>query len=252
MKAKTGLQLYSVRKELTVSFDNTLEAISRMGFEFVELAGLHFREPEEVALKLQKHNLKPVSMHCDVLTSEGLKRSLDEAEIMNCEYLVCPWVEPKTFSSEKSISQFAERLNQANMKIRAKGKTLCYHNHDFEFQPIRGESGFDLFVAQLDPEIKLQIDVYNAAIAGINPIKIIETYSDRINMLHIKDGEITPSEPNVAVGSGKMDYSSLFEKIPETTQWIYFEFDSCKSNIFEAIEVSKTYIEELITPQTKT
>ena len=252
MKAKTGLQLYSVRKELTVGFDNTLEAISRMGFEFVELAGLHFREPEEIAIKLQKHNLKPVSMHCDVITSEGLKRSLDEAEILNCAYLVCPWVEPKTFSSEKSISQLAESLNQANLKISAKGKTLYYHNHDFEFQQIKGESAFDLFVAQLDPEIKLQLDVYNAAIAGINPIKIIETYSDRINMLHLKDGDITPAEPNVAVGSGKMDYSSLLQAIPKTVQWHFIEFETCEKNIFEAIDHSKTYIEELFNPQTKT
>ena len=252
MKAKTGLQLYSVRKELTVGFDNTLEAISRMGFEVVELAGLHFREPEEVALKLQKHNLKPISMHCDVLTSEGLMRSLDEAEILNCEYLVCPWVEPKTFSSEKSISQLAERLNQVNMKISAKGKTLCYHNHDFEFQPIRGESGFDLFVAQLDPEIKLQIDVYNAAIASINPIKIIDTYSDRINMLHLKDGDITPAEPNIEIGSGKMDFASLKKAIPKTVQWHFIEFETCEKNIFEAIDRSKTYIEELFNLQTKT
>ena len=252
MKAKTGLQLYSIRKELSVDFDHALKTISDLGFEIVELAGLSMRNPTEVAHKLQQYSLKSVSMHCDVLTSEGLKRSLDEAEILNCEYLVCPWVEPKTFSSEKSISQFAERLNQVNMKISAKGKTLYYHNHDFEFQPIRGESGFDLFVAQLDPEIKLQLDVYNAAIAGINPIKIIETYSDRINMLHLKDGEITPSEPNVAVGSGKMDYSLLLQAIPKTVQWHFIEFETCEKNIFEAIDRSKTYLEEIFKPQTKT
>jgi sugar phosphate isomerase/epimerase len=122
---------------------------------------------------------------------------------------------------------------------------LCYHNHDFEFQPIRGESGFDLFVAQLDYEIKLQIDVYNAAIAGINPIKIIDTYSDRINMLHLKDGDITPAEPNIEIGSGKMDYESLFKAIPETVEWQFIEFDSCILNIFGEIEMSKTILDTI-------
>jgi len=239
----TGLQLYSVRKELIVGFDNTLEAISRMGVEYVELAGLHFREPEEFAQKLQQHNLRAVSMHCDVLTPKGLKRSLAEAESLNCDYLVCPWVEPKTFSSEKDISQFAEKLNQISLKIRAKGKTLCYHNHDFEFQTIEGESAFDLFVAQLAPNIKLQFDVYNAALAGISAFEILENYADRINMLHLKDGAISPAKPNVAVGSGKMDYASLFEAISETVEWNFIEFETCKSNIFGAVELSRRFVD---------
>ena len=245
MNSKTGLQLYSLRKELSVNFDTTLEAISHMGFELVELAGLHFREPEEVALKLQQHNLKPVSMHCDVLTSEGLKRSLDETEILNCEYLVCPWVEPKTFSTEKSISQLANKLNDVNKKVNAKGKVLCYHNHDFEFQTVKGVSAFELFVAQLDPQIKLQFDVYNAAMVGVDPIEILSGYFDRITMLHLKDGEITPAEPNVAVGYGKMDYESLFKAIPEIVEWQFIEFDSCILNIFGEIEMSKTILDTI-------
>lgn len=241
---KTGLQLYSVRKELTVGFDNTLEAISRLGFEVVELAGLHFREAEEVALKLQQYGLKPVSMHCDVLTSEGLSRSLQVSEILNCEYLVCPWVEPKTFSSEKSISQLAEKLNNSSDKVQLIGKTLCYHNHDFEFQTIRGESAFDLFVAQLNPAIKLQLDVYNVALAGVDPIELLSKYSDQIIMLHLKDGEITPAKPNVAIGSGKLNYTTLLQSIPKTMQWQFIEFETCKSNIFGAIEMSKRFVKK--------
>jgi len=241
MNVKTGLQLYSVRKELAADFDKTLELISGMGFEFVELAGLHFKKPEDFALKLHQNRLKAVSMHCDVLTDEGLSHSLKEAEILNCDCLVCPWVDPLTFSSEENIIRFAEKLNKANQQISAKAKTLCFHNHDFEFQTINGKSAFDLFVAQLHPDIKIQLDIYNAAIAGVLANEIFDKYVQRINIIHLKDGEIDSTKQNVAVGSGKMDYNSIFRKIPKGIQWQFIEFENCQLNIFEEILKSKCF-----------
>lgn len=238
MKQKIGLQLYSVRKELSLGFDNTLQAISKLGFEYLELAGLHFLNPKEFALKLQQNKLQPISMHCDVLTTVGLNRSMHESNMLNCNNLVCPWVQPNTFKTEQSIIEFAAALNVANQKINAQGKTLLYHNHDFEFQKIGDVLAYDVFVAKLHPTIQLQFDVYNCAIARVDPIQIFNKHADRITMLHLKDGNISPAKPNKAVGFGKMDYKNLLNSFSKLPEWSFIEFETCNSNIFGAIKKS--------------
>ncbi len=242
MVAKLGLQLYTLRKELSENFEKTLEAVALAGYEGVELAGLYGQKPWQVSQILSDANLDIVAMHCDVLTADGLKRSLEDAEALNCRNLICPWTQPHTFKSEKEIRLFTDKLNEANQHIYNAGKSLHYHNHDFEFQMINGESSFALFVAQLDPSIRLEIDLYLAAVGGANPIELIQNFAYRTKMLHIKDGPIIPPTPNTVIGDGAMNYSAIFETMPANIEWIFVEIEDCETDILEAVRKSVGYL----------
>lgn len=246
MTVKIGLQLYSIRNELSENFDDNIRQMADWGYQGVELAGLYGQKPSQVSQILSDVNLDIVAMHCDVLTTDGLKRSLDDAEALNCKNLICPWTKPDTFKSEKEIRLFADKLNEANQQINNAGKKLLYHNHDFEFQLINGESSFELFVAQLDPSICLELDLYLAAIGGAQPIELLQKYAHRTTMLHIKDGSISPPTPNTAIGDGTMNYSAIFEWITQDIEWFFVEIEDCATDVLEAVRKSVGSCEKLI------
>jgi len=245
MVPKLGLQLYTLRQQLAENIEETLEKVALFGYEGVELAGLQNQKPAYIAQLLASQNLKAVAMHCDVLSEDGLKRSLDESDALNCEHLICPWCTPITFESEKGIAQLAEKLNRANQIIVTRGKSLHYHNHDFEFQFIKGENSYELFTSQLDASIYLEIDLYLASVGRTNPIKLLQNHVDRIIMLHIKDGAISPSNPNTAIGEGTMDYPTLFTAIPSNVEWLFVELENCATDIVEAVRKSVRYCNNL-------
>ena len=68
MILQVGLQLYSLREELSKDFDKTLEAVAQAGYKGVELAGLHGQKPERINYLLKEFNLELVAMHCDVIS----------------------------------------------------------------------------------------------------------------------------------------------------------------------------------------
>jgi len=248
MKPKLGLQLYSLREQLSVNFEKTLEEVALAGYDGVELAGLYNQKTEHVAKLLQDLNLKLVAMHCDVLTDEGLKQSLKEAEVLNCENLICPWVVSDTFASEKGIRLFAEKLNNVNQQIKAHGKNLLFHNHDFEFKRINGECAFDLFAAQLDASIYFELDAYLAAVGGADPIEIMTSFPNRIKMLHLKDGLIFPPNPNMAVGDGNMNYTAILAALPLSVSWLFVELEDCATDMFEAVRKCVRNLAKITSP----
>lgn len=235
-RLKIGLQLYSVRQELDRDFEGTLAQVAKMGYQFVELAGLHGHTPEFVFQLLTKYKLRVVAMHCDVLSSVGLAESIYAASVFGCDYLVCPWVEPTTFSSSEGVRALALELNKANQTIGAAGKILCYHNHQFEFQQLDGGWAFDLFLSYLHPSIKIQFDLYNAACAGVDNHMWIN--HPQLIMLHFKDGAMQPAEPNTAIGAGAMNYQHLFTTIPASVEWAFVEIEACDSPKLLAVEMS--------------
>ena len=245
MVPKLGLQLYSLRQQLAENFEETFEKVALFGYEGVELAGLHNHNPAYVAQLLTNLNLSAVAMHCDVLSEDGLKRSLDATDALNCEHLVCPKSTHLTFESEKGIAQLAEKLNRANQDIRSQGKILHYHNHDFEFQFIKGENCFELFTSQLDASIYLEIDLYLATVGSVNPIELLQNHSDRIKLLHLKDGSISPPYPNTAIGDGSMNYKPIFTAIPRNIEWIFVELENCATDMVEAVRKSVWYCNNL-------
>jgi len=241
-----GLQLYSLKNELKTDPVKTLEKVSKSGFKGVELFNAILTEAEIQKNLFRQFNLKPIAMHCDVLTTEGLMKSLEIADQLECENLICPYCAPGDFESEKNINEFAVKLNRVNEIIRANNKNLLYHNHDFEFRIINDECAFNLFAARLDHSICFELDLYLAAVGNANIRTITQIHADRIKMLHLKDGQIKPPLPNVAIGDGKMDYKSLLTYFPETIEWAFIEFESCNSGIFNAILKSKMFCKSLL------
>lgn len=251
MKIPIGLQLYSLREQLAFKFEETFKTISNAGFMGIELAGLHNQTPRKWKQLLNRFELYAIAMHCDVLTPEGLKRSLEAADILDCEHLVCPWCPPETFRDEKSIRLLAEELNNANELITAQGRSLHYHNHNFEFNLIKGQYGLDILIANLVQSVNIELDTYWVSVHGEDHLALINSLDKRIKMMHVKDGLISPPFPNTAIGDGLMNYQQIIASLPSSVNWLFIEIEECKTGIPEALNRSVKYLQDLNTEQYK-
>lgn len=242
MTLPIGLQLYSVREQLAQDFDKTLETVAKAGYAGVELAGLNNRPAEQVAQQLKDLGLTVTSMHTDVLTPDGFKRSLDTAAVLDCKKLICPWRPPDTFNTEDGIKGLADQLNAANETAKGQGITILYHNHDFELRTVGGRYGLYALLEKLDPEVQFELDTYWVVVGGADPIAVIKHLGSRLGMIHVKDGMVNPAKPMYAVGDGKVDYAPIIAALPSSVPWLIVELDECGTDMIEAVQKSVRFM----------
>ena len=186
---KIGVQLYSVRTDLAENFEATLKAVSEMGYDGVEFAGLYDNEPTEIAELCKKYNLNPISAHVpfNELNDDTEKVMKDYATI-GCKFIVIPYLEPEQRPGTegfKTILNNAERIGKA---AKENGMTLLYHNHDCEFKMIDGEYALDLIYRVVSKEyLESEIDTCWVNVAGVDPAEYVRKYTGRAPVVHLKD-----------------------------------------------------------------
>ncbi|WP_203567591.1 sugar phosphate isomerase/epimerase family protein [Aestuariimicrobium ganziense] len=245
-----SLQLYTVRDELVRDADAALATIAATGITEVEPFGItNFREWLPEALK--RHGLRVTSTHTDLLGDfEGSVAALKE---LDGKLLIQPFFDPAKWLVKEGVEELAGLLNEAAKKAAAEGLEVGYHNHHFEFfGNFDGVNSYDYFASLLDPEVKLEIDTYWVAIAGLDPVEVINRYGDRVTHLHIKDGpvevqsefdmdKLMGAPANVVLGKGDIDLPTLLGATGDKT-WVV-EFDKSDGDVLTDVVDSITYLQ---------
>ena len=110
--------------------------------------------------------------------------------------------QPKT---PEQLDTQAELLRGIIALCQGKGIVLNLHNHTYEVE----NNMHDLkgTLARI-PRVKLGPDLNWLLRGGVDPVKFIETYGDRIVFLHIRDQKAN-GKWSEAVGEGDMDYVAI-------------------------------------------
>ena len=74
------------------------------------------------------------------------------------------------------VRRFAAELGEFAGRLAGRGIRLGYHNHAFEFAPLEETTVWDVLLAELPPEVELELDVYWAAVGGRDPVAEIERH----------------------------------------------------------------------------
>jgi sugar phosphate isomerase/epimerase len=207
---RPGLQLYTVRDALGVDLEGTLRSVAAIGYREVELAGLPGVTAQTMSASLKRHGLDAPSMH---VSYDRLQRDFDavleEARILGANHLVCPSVDAEERKTVEDWKRVCQTLNRIGQVVRSRGLVLAYHNHDFEFVPFAdGTTPFHLLMTETDPrDVKLELDVYWVAKAGLDPVKYLENGRDRILLLHLKD--LASDGSTVEVGAGVLPMEQI-------------------------------------------
>ncbi|NLS98294.1 MAG: sugar phosphate isomerase/epimerase [Planctomycetaceae bacterium] len=233
-KDTMGLQLYTLRNQIKDDLPGTIRAVAEAGYYQVELTKTVGAEPDVKAA--QDAGLKVTSAMIDsrVLVTpdaEGVPTFdaiLETAGRFELRYLVIPYIGK---GNRETVDQFkanAERANRMGEKCKAAGIQLCYHNHAFEFGPLPGgKTGWDVFLEEFEPGlVKLELDVFWAAIGGKDPAETIRTLKGRIAQLHLKDLKAgvdttwdeskVPRDAFQEVGDGVVDWNAVLQAAEET------------------------------------
>jgi sugar phosphate isomerase/epimerase len=107
-------------------------------------------------------------------------------------------------------------LNERAALLAKEGLSLSYHNHNIEFAPVAGTTGWDILFAETDPKrVAFEMDAGWVAAAGQDPIALLKRHAGRIRQMHVKDIRAT-TKTNFAlqqdpteVGSGKLPWAQM-------------------------------------------
>jgi sugar phosphate isomerase/epimerase len=202
MTLPIALQLYTVRDPLAQDVDAALGQVASIGYQYVELAGLYGKTPEQFRKLLDKHGLAAIASHESI---DDADEAIRRAEVLGHKYVVCPYLDE---SQRKRYTPIRDRLIAAAGKLKGHGLTVCYHNHDFEWQPADGgKRGMDILFDGTG--LNSELDVYWVSKAGDNPVDWMRKLSGRLPLLHMKDMADTPAKGFAEVGTGTIDFDAI-------------------------------------------
>lgn len=237
---KMGLQLFSINEDMNKDPLGTLKLVQAMGYQDFEIYGF---DPAKVTYygidaadfktALDDLGLTVTSGHYGfsdyLLKPEAdLERFVDQcikgAKALNTPYITWPWLAPELRTIE-NFKLMTAKLNRIGEQIKAAGLGFAYHNHGFEFDEHDGEIGYDIILAETDPElVKLQMDLYWVMHSSkLTPKEWINRQPGRYVMWHIKDMDKV-SRDYTEMGNGSIDYHEILpDPLKSGLEYYYIE-----------------------------
>lgn len=270
----TGIQLYTVGKELMNDMPGTLQRIAAIGYRTVESAGLGGKSAAEFRKALDDAGLKCPSSHIFLAPGQTAPQYFDAVKTLGSAYVVSSvMIKPGTpiksaddyqkyvaAMTKDDYKRMAADLNALGVQAKSASLQLAYHNHNLEFRKLSdGTTIYDTLMAETDPSlVKIEIDCGWADLAGHPPISLFKKYAGRVRMLHIKDFVAVPkpvitldarTEPQwTELGSGHMDYRAILAAAPAAgVEQIFVEQEPpfVKFTPLEAAKVDYEYLQSI-------
>lgn len=247
--AKIAVQLFTLREQLQADFLGTLEKVSKIGYEAVELFGMDGGlSPKELHTGLKDLGLTPVSRHVGLDLLEGdLDSVIEEAKEIGYSYVMCPFLPPERRGFGSQFDKLCDTLNTVGEACAKAGLQFGYHNHDFEFEK-QGESYlFDTLFARTDAlKVQAELDLYWIHRAGEDPISYIKKYAGRCDLVHFKDA--SKEDGSFAeVGQGVLDWSGIVDAAKAAgVKWYIVEQDVCAGNPLDSIQTSLSFVSKFV------
>ena len=136
-----SIQLYTLRDQLAIDLEGTLQALADIGYTRVEHAGFVGRTVTEFKAALDAAGLRATSGHVQIpqpFDPAAWSASLADATTLGSRYIVHPFFGINFATGEVTRTTapwraFARDLNRAGRMARDAGLKLGYHNHNWEF-----------------------------------------------------------------------------------------------------------------------
>jgi sugar phosphate isomerase/epimerase len=255
-KERIGLQLYSLREQFGRDVPKTLDQVRNFGIKYVETHSTYGLTQEKFRAELDSRGLKAVSGHFSYERCrddvEGVAR---EAKILGEQYVGCAWIPHKDPFDEMTCREAIKVFNRAGEALAKHGLKFFYHTHGYEFLPYGKGTFFDLMMAETKPQfVHYEMDVFWIVHPGQDPVKLLERYGSRFELMHVKDmKQGTPTglftgnadvTSNVALGTGVIDWPAVFRAARKAGVKWYFIEDESPSSV-EQIPQSLKFLEQL-------
>ena len=264
-----GVALYTVREQMAADAAGTLKAIAALGYRYVEAGLLPALGPALKAAGLKQAsayaptylvtgNRKAWAAGGDLLPeSYDWSKAVEEAKTQGLEYLVIVYLMRAERGGLDVYRDLAARLAKAGEACRKAGLGLAYHPHAFEYEAIDGVRPIELLLKETPKDLLgLELDTFWSSIAGVDPVKMVQTHAGRVPLVHLKDkasgtpvqydeGKV-PHEAFKEIGGGVVDFSAFLPAAAKAgVKYYYVEQDYCGGSPLDCLKTSRQALASL-------
>jgi sugar phosphate isomerase/epimerase len=236
-----AVQLYTVREAARDDFPGTLRRLAEGGARAVEFAGYGGMPIPELRSLLDELGMRVAGSHVPLTAWEGQPdATLADIIALGGEYAVVPFVPVERRGGVAFARSLAADLNRWAAQAKQAGLGFAYHHHDFEFAPLAdGDGGtlFDILVQETDPDlVGIEVDVYWAAHAGLDPAHLLGELQGRVPLLHVKDLAAGSERTDVPAGEGVLRWDEILPAASAAgARWWIIEQDNPTDPIADAL-----------------
>jgi sugar phosphate isomerase/epimerase len=236
-----GVQLYSVR-DVDMPWPELFERLAAMGYEGIETVGVPGGDPEAARGWAADAGLRILGAHVGVspASSEPVEPRFEAVAAMGADLVFTPSLVASDLVDPATLERTAAHLEAVAETAATFGLTFGVHNHEHEVADLDGVRVHRRLDARLSPAVAWQVDVYWATCGGLDPGEMIGDLAARMRSIHLKDGTGRRGDPNVALGEGSIDLAGgIAAATAAGVDRLIVEFDSCSTDILEALERSR-------------
>lgn len=227
MSQAMGIQLYTLKDTIEADVSGTLKALSDIGITELEAwsynDGTIFGMPyADFAAQAKDQGMQIISGHYDTGYStplqkgtlrNGWERAVEDAKKIGQPYLVIGGLSEEERNTMDNLKRTCELLNKSGEVCRQYGVRFGYHNHSIEFTKLDEKLIYDVMLQELDPNlVAMELDLFWITNGGFDPLAYFKNYPGRFELWHVKDMDKTDRNKNADVGSGSIDFASIFQQ----------------------------------------
>jgi sugar phosphate isomerase/epimerase len=178
----------------------TLQAVREIGYRAVEISQVPMtaenvaelgRARDELGMKIGalSASLASAPGSPNESLTDDFDKIVADARALDCSMLRIGMLPMDAMRSLDAVLEFCDRSDEMALRLAEQGIRLYYHNHHIEFTKYDGKFLLDI-IADRAPHMGLEIDVHWVHRGGLDPVKTLRKYADRVAMVHLKDYRI--------------------------------------------------------------
>lgn len=198
-----GIQLYSVRDDMSKDPKGTITRLKKMGYSYVEHAGYKDRKfygypVADFKQFLHDTGIKMLSGHSFLGAKQwngagdfthDWKQTIDDAAAVGMKYIISPGLDEDLCKSSDDFKRYMELFSKTGELCKKSGITFAYHNESYEFNhKLDNVVLYDLLLKLTDHHpVSHQIDIGNMYETGGRAADYLKRYPGRFTLMHVKD-----------------------------------------------------------------
>lgn len=245
---KTGVQLFTVRKQARNDLYKTLKELNDMGINYIEAARIDFNEENAMLIKkaYEDFGIKTISALIKYnILNKDFDKIVNFCDITRCKNVVISGLPAKNiFGGKNTLIDFCKKVNALAAKYNKHGIKLSYHHHDYEFVKRKYGYQFDLLKEDFDRNVSFVIDTFWVTKGGNSPDKVISALNKRVKGVHLRDYALfgmAKKAKGFAVGEGVIDFAAVYESSKQAMAE-YAVIEQNTDNPFEELKKSIDFL----------
>ena len=227
-RVPVGTQLWCVRKQLATEIPGTLNALSAIGFDAVELENAFGKSGTDWRKHLDAAKLKACGFHHPLAELQGDKLAATVAfnQAIGNRNLIVRSLPAEVYKSSDLLKKTADAVNEIAERVKPHKMRVGYHNHTTDFNRIDGEYWWNLFADRTTKDVILQLDTGNASeMAGVSVVDLIRRNAGRTVSMHVKP--FSKKNPDAYLGADELDWPAIMSASESvgSVEWYIIEYE---------------------------